>query len=76
MLSRRLLVAINQVMLVSQHFGDLTSLSPEDAPAGLTLYQAAQDLDQLYNELDAWEVQHEHRPKPGAESGTVPAIVA
>ena len=59
-LQRRLLVAINQLMLVSQHFGDLTSLSSEDAPAGLTLQVAVEDLDQLYNELDSWDVRHEH----------------
>ena len=62
-LSRRLLVAVNQVMLVSQHFGDLAGLSREDAPAGLTLHQAAKDLDRLYNELDAWDVRHEHFSK-------------
>lgn len=65
-LSRRLLITINQVMLVSQHFGDLTSLSPDDVPAGLTLDQAAKDLDRLYNELDSWEVRHEHRMKASA----------
>ena len=62
-LLRRLLVAVNQLTLVSQHFGDLTSLSNDDAPAGLTLQAAVEDLDQLYNEFDLWEVSHEHRPK-------------
>lgn len=62
-LFRRLLVAISHVQLVTQHFGDLSGLSREDAPAGMTLYEAAQDLDQLYDDLDSWYVQHEHRPK-------------
>lgn len=59
-LSRRLLVAINQILLVSQHFGDLAGLNAEDVPAGLTLHQAAKDLDQLYNELDSWDVLLKH----------------
>ena len=52
-LSHRLLVAINQIALVSQHFGDLASLDPEHILAGMTLQAASKDLDQLYNELDA-----------------------
>ena len=69
-LLRRLLVSISHVNLVTQHFGDFTSLSQEDAPAGLTLIEAARNLDQLYNEIDAWYVHHEHvakleKPKPG-----------
>lgn len=62
-LSRRLLVAVSHIRLVSQHFGDLSSLDREDAAAGLTLSEAAQDLDSLYNEIDTWYVQHVHRPK-------------
>ena len=64
-LFRRLLVSISHVRLVTQHFGDFTSLRPEDASAGLTLLEAAQDLDRLYNELDAWYVHHEHFRKSG-----------
>ncbi len=69
-LSHRLLVAINQVALVSQHFGDLAGLDPDDVPAGMTLQAASRDLDRLYNELDAWDVRHEHSPKsPGSQLG-------
>ena len=69
-LLRRLLISVNHVMLVSQHFGDFSSFSEEDAPAGLTLHEAANSLDRLYNEIDAWSVHHEHvakpeKPKPG-----------
>src|SRR5581483_8114742 len=62
-LSRRLLVAVSHIKLASQHFGDLSSLSREDVPAGMTLFEAAQDLEQLYNDIDAWYVQYEHIPK-------------
>src|ERR1700744_2759816 len=73
-LFRRLLLAISHVRLVAQHFCDLSSLDHEDAPAGLTLYEAAQDLDALYSELDTWYVQHEHEPKDIKERSTsVPA---
>jgi hypothetical protein len=68
-LSRRLLVSINHVVLVSQHFGDLADLPPEHAPAGMTLHMAAQDLDRLYNEIDSWHVRHEHVPKSADVSG-------
>ena len=64
-LFRRLLVSISHVRLVTQHFGDFTSLRPEDASAGLTLHQAAADLDRLYNELDVWYIGHEHFRKFG-----------
>jgi hypothetical protein len=67
---RRLLISINHVRLVAQHFGDLSGLSAEDAPAGTTLHQAAADLDRLHNELDAWDVRYDHIPKsPGAQIG-------
>jgi hypothetical protein len=62
-LSRRLLVTVSHIKLVSQHFGDFSGLSLEDSYAGMTLHEAAQDLDALYNEVDTWYVQHEHRPK-------------
>ncbi len=65
-LLRRLLISINHVRLVAQHFGDLSELSAEDAPAGTTLYQAAADLEGLHNELDAWDVRYEHVPKSPA----------
>jgi len=67
-LFRRLLIAVSHIKLVSQHFGDLSGLSLEDSYAGMTLHEAANDLDQLYSEIDAWYVQHEHRPKT-EESG-------
>jgi hypothetical protein len=70
-LFRRLLVSISQVNLVTQHFGDFTSLRPEDASAGLTLHQAAADLDQLYNEIDSWYVRHEHFSKPAGRQLSV-----
>lgn len=60
---RRLLVSVSHIKLVAQRFGDLSSLSQKDAPAGLTLCEAAQDLDALYDDLDTWYVRHEHRPK-------------
>lgn len=78
-LFRRLLVAVSHVRLVSQHFGDLSSLDPEDVPAGLTLFEAAQDLDALYDDLASWSVRHEHRPKttktaePGVDTSEQPA---
>ena len=68
-LLRRLLVSVNHVMLVSQHFGDLADLPPEHAPAGITLHVAAQDLDVLYSEIDSWHVRHEHAPKPAGALG-------
>src|ERR1700722_14718133 len=63
-LLRRLLVSVNHVALVSQQFGDLSDLPPEHVPAGMTLHMAAQDLDRLYDELDAWNVRYEHLAKP------------
>lgn len=47
-LSRRLLVTVNHIVLVSQHFGDLADLPPEHVTAGMTLCEAAKDLDRLY----------------------------
>jgi hypothetical protein len=44
-------------------FGDLSSLSLEDSYAGMTLQEAAQDLEALYCKLDSWYVQNEDRPK-------------
>ena len=68
-LSRRLLVTVNHIVLVSQHFGDLANLPPEDVPAGMTLHEAAKDLDRLYDELDAWYVRGEHTSKSSSASG-------
>ena len=39
-LSRRLLVTVNHVVLVSQHFGDLADLPAEHVAAGMTLCEA------------------------------------
>lgn len=63
-LSRRLLVTVNHVVLVAQHFGDLADLPLDHVPAGMTLCEAAKDLDRLYEELDSWHVRHEHFAKP------------
>jgi hypothetical protein len=68
-LSRRLLVSINHVALAAQSFGDLADLPREHVPAGMTLHEAAKDLDRLYDELDAWYVGHEHSPKSSSVSG-------
>lgn len=64
-LSRRLLVTVNHVVLVAQHFADLADLPSEHVAAGMTLCEAAKDLDRLYEELDSWYVRHEHQPKAG-----------
>ena len=61
-LLRRLLISVNHLELVSQHFGDLASLPQEHVPAAFTLQGAAEALDSFYNELDSWWVRHTHLP--------------
>ena len=63
-LSRRLLVTVNHIELVAQRFGDLADLPPDYVAAGMTLCEAAKDLDRLYEEIDSWYVRHEHFAKP------------
>lgn len=62
-LMRRLLVAVNQLRLVSDTFGDLASLPHRFVPAGLTMQETTKDLDQLYNEFDQWFVGNRHEPR-------------
>jgi hypothetical protein len=64
-IQRRLLVAISQVRLTVQALGDFSDLTKEQAPGGIVLSEAADDLDEIYNDLDGW---HAHGRKEAQQS--------
>jgi hypothetical protein len=62
-LMRRMLVGVNQLKLAAKDFGDLASLPEEHVAAAMVMQEATEELDMLYDALDAWHVTHEHSPK-------------
>jgi hypothetical protein len=62
-LMRRFLVGVNQLKLAAKDFGDLASLPKEHVAAAMVMQGATEELDKVYDAIDAWDVTHKHTPK-------------
>jgi hypothetical protein len=63
-LQRRLLVAVAQLDLARQSFGDLSGLSSDHSKAGLVVYETAKELDAIYDALDKWHTHARKETQP------------
>jgi hypothetical protein len=62
-LQHRFLGLLSRFQLAARDFGDFTRLPKEHVPAAHVASEAANELDELYDQIDEWYVHHEHRPK-------------
>jgi len=62
-LQRRFLVLVNQFRLIAENFGDISWVPEEHSAAAFLFPIAAEELDAIYDRIDAWYVHHEHIAK-------------
>jgi hypothetical protein len=62
-LLERLIAIMCRVQLAADNFGDLSDMPQKHVPGAYVIAEVPRELEQLYDDFEAWHGTHEHPPK-------------